>query len=337
MAKEYKINYFGFVPIFLAGIVFTLFFPDIDQDFKSSLGHRSIITHSILLPYLMHHFFIKKKDQPNSYLVILIIGFYLGIAIHLSADLYPKGWRGTAFIKLPGNSSIGEGPSIIWMFLNVVVGTYFSSKLLINIANTKKYLISYFIITAFIAITYADEDGGDVGAKLITFLVIFLITFFVAKKRSGGNGIELTKPLTKKKEKKTKKKSGNMTAIIVAMGVVLVLGLLIFVLGNPQTTSERKMKQEKQSNYRAYDVYKDEFNLCKNKITQKYPKKKFSHFKWVSFSAPKNQNGYTKNIIMYMKHDGLIRKNKYFGKVDCFIVVKPNQSIIFSHLGNKYY
>ena len=119
--------------------------------------------------------------------------------------------------------------------------------------------------------------------------------------------------------------------------VFILIGFLILVLGNSQTTSERKIKEEKQSNYRAYDVYKDEFNLCKNKITQKYPKKKFSHFKWVSFSAPKNQNGYTKNIIMYMKHDGLIRKNKYFGKVDCFIVVKPNQSIIFSHLGNKYY
>jgi len=322
----------------LAGIIVPhiLNIPDIDQDILSPLGHRSIITHSIFFPYLMHHFLINKKDQPNSNFIIFIIGFYLSVSMHLSADLYPKGWRGYAFIKLPGNISIGEGPSVIWMFLNIIVGTYFSSKLLINIADTKKYIISYLIITAIISIFYASIDGGDVGPKFITFLIVFLITFFVAKRRSGGKIFESKKAITKKKEKKIKKKSGNMTAIIVAMCVVLVLGLLIFVLGNPQTTSERKMKQEKQSNYRAYDVYKDEFNICKNKITQKYNKKNFSEFSWVSFSAPKNQKGYTKNIIMSMKHDGLIFKNKYFGKVDCFIVVKPNQSITFSHLGNKY-
>ena len=108
------------------------------------------------------------------------------IAIHLSADLHPKGWRGTANIKLPGNNSIGEGLSIIWMFLNVMVGTYFSSRLLINISNTKKYLIPYVIIAALIAGIYTAEDGGDEGAKFITFLIIFLITFFVAKKQGGG-------------------------------------------------------------------------------------------------------------------------------------------------------
>ena len=237
---------------------------------------------------------------------------------------------------MPGNNSIGEGLSIIWMFLNVMVGTYFSSRLLINISNTKKYLIPYVIIAALIAGIYTAEDGGDEGAKFITFLIIFLITFFVAKKRGGGKGIELTKPLTKKKEKKTKKKSGNMTAIIVAMGLVLVFGILILILSNPQKTSERKIQQEKQSNYRAYEVFQDEFNLCKNKIIKKYPKKKFVKFNWSSFWAPKNQKTYTKTLKMWMNHDGLILKNKYFGKVDCFIKVQSNQSISFVRLGDKY-
>ena len=335
MTKEDKKNYFIFLGVYFLSFL-TLNIPDIDQAFLGLLGHRSIITHSILLPYLLYHFFIKKKDKPNDYLIFFVIGFYISISIHLSADLHPKGWRGYAFIKLPGDISIGEGPSVIWMFLNIIGGTYFASKLLINISNTKKYLIPYAIIAILIAGFYTAADDGDEGAKFITFLIVFLITFFVAKKQEGGKGAELTKSLTKKKEKKIKKKSGNMTAIIVAVGLVLVFGLLILILGNPQTTSERKMKQEKQSNYRAYDVYKDEFNICKNKITQKYNKKNFSEFSWVSFSAPKNQKGYTKNIIMSMKHDGLVLKNKYFGKIDCFIVVKPNQSITFSHLGNKY-
>ena len=335
MVKDNKTNYFIFLGVYFLGFL-TLNIPDIDHAFPGLLGHRSIITHSILFPYLLYHFFIKKKDKPNDYLIFFVIGFYISIAIHLSADLHPKGWRGTANIKLPGNNSIGEGLSIIWMFLNVMVGTYFSSRLLINISNTKKYLIPYVIIAALIAGIYTAKDGGDEGAKFITFLIIFLITFFVAKKRGGGKGIELTKTLTKKKEKKTKKKSGNMTAIIVAMGLVLVFGFLILILSNPQTTSERKIQQDKQSNYRAYDVYKDEFNICKNKIIKKYPKKNFSEFSWVNFSAPKNQKRYTKSIIMSMKHDGLILKNKYFGKVDCFIAVQSDQSVVFARLGNKY-
>ena len=120
------------------------------------------------------------------------------------------------------------------------------------------------------------------------------------------------------------------------MGLVLVFGFLILILSNPQTTSERKIQQDKQSNYRAYDVYKDEFNICKNKIIKKYPKKNFSEFSWVNFSAPKNQKRYTKSIIMSMKNDGLILKNKYFGKVDCFIAVQSDQSVVFARLGNKY-
>ena len=165
MVKENKINYFRFIGALLAGIIIPhiLNIPDIDQNILSPLGHRSIITHSILFPYLMHYFLINKKDNPNPDFIIFIIGFYLSVAMHLSADLYPKGWRGTAFIKLPGNSSIGEGPSIIWMFLNVLVATYFSAILLKRIANIKKYWITYLIIGSGIGLVYAAVDEGEVG------------------------------------------------------------------------------------------------------------------------------------------------------------------------------
>ena len=39
---------------------------------------------------------------------------------------------------------------------------------------------------------------------------------------------------------------------------------------------------------------------------------------------------------MWMRHDGLILKNKFFGRVDCFINVKFDQSISFNRLGDKY-
>ena len=39
---------------------------------------------------------------------------------------------------------------------------------------------------------------------------------------------------------------------------------------------------------------------------------------------------------MFMKHDGLILKNKKFGYVDCYIKVNTDQTISFIRLGNKY-
>ena len=50
----------------------------------------------------------------------------------------------------------------------------------------------------------------------------------------------------------------------------------------------------------------------------------------------KNEKTYTKTLKMWMNHDGLIFKNKFFGRVDCFINVKSNQSISFNSLGDKY-
>ena len=226
MSKEIKPSYLVFLIYFPFGCLIGLFLPDVDQNFKSLLGHRSIITHSILIPFLVNHFFYK--DNPKNYLTFFLIGLYVSIAMHLSADLYPKGWKGTALIKLPGNSSIGEGPSIVWMFLNVAAGTYFASKYLINIAYTKKHLITYFIITILISITYMDEDGGDVEAKLTTFLIVFLITFFLARRKSRQKIIEKKKK--EKVEKKPQKKKKSRFWIYV-IGIPLVLiGLII--LGN---------------------------------------------------------------------------------------------------------
>ena len=74
MVKDNKTNYFIFLGVYFLSFL-TLNIPDIDQAFLGLLGHRSIITHSILLPYLLYHFFIKKKDRPNDYLIFFVIGF----------------------------------------------------------------------------------------------------------------------------------------------------------------------------------------------------------------------------------------------------------------------
>jgi hypothetical protein len=333
MVKENKINYFAFCGVLFIGYILGLFFPDIDQGFQDLLGHRSIITHSILLPYLLLYYFIKKKNNPNVLITIFVIGIFLGIGLHLSADLHPKSFKGYALIKLPGNIDVG-GLSPIWIAANAAASLYFAGLLLNKTTHKKLFWISYLVIAFLIGMTYAGEERHNEEVIAFTFIILLFATFFISRKLNKTKIIEAKRP--EKKEKKNKKKSGNMKAIIVAVVLVSVFGFLIFFLANPQKTSERKIQQEKQSNYRAYDIYKDEFNICKNKITRKYSKKNFSEFSWVNYSAPKNQKRYTKKIIMTMKHDGLILKNKYFGKVDCFIVVQSDQSITFGRLGNKY-
>jgi len=323
-----KINYFGFIAVILLGICITHLFnvPDIDLDAQSSIGHRSIITHSILFPFLLHYFLIQKKDHPNNYIVIFIIGFYLAIAMHLSADIHPKAWKGNAFIKLPGNNSIGKSPSIIWMFLNILVATYFSAILLKRIANIKKYWITYLIIGSSIGLVYAAVDEGEVGAKFLTFIFFLFATFFYSLGKSKTGTLINTKGL---------KKFAKIVVGVILVGIAIIL-IVVGIEHSAEKDKQRQIQQEKQSNYRAYEVFQDEFNLCKNKIIKKYPKKKFVKFNWSSFWAPKNQKTYTKTLKMWMNHDGLILKNKYFGKVDCFIKVQSNQSISFVRLGDKY-
>ena len=232
-----KINYFRFIGVLLAGIIIPhiLNIPDIDQGILSPLGHRSIITHSILFPYLMHYFLINKKDQPNPDFIIFIIGFYLSVAMHLSADLYPKGWRGTALIKLPGNSSIGEGPSIIWMFLNVLVATYFSAILLKKIANIKKYWITYLIIGSGIGLVYAAVDEGEVGAKFLTFLFFLFATFFYSLRKSKTGTLINTKGL---------KKFAKIVVGIILVGVAIIL-IVIGIEHSAEKDKQRQIQQEK--------------------------------------------------------------------------------------------
>ena len=184
-SKE-KINYLGFIAVLTVGILLTWEIPDWDQDGLSMLSHRSIITHSILFPFLMHFFLINKKENPNPYLATFIIGFYLAIAMHLSADIHPKAMKGFALIKLPGNSSIGEGPSYIWMVLNTIVAIYFSTILLKKIVNTnkiintKKYFISFLVLALLVGLIYTvnDEPAGREMEKLSTFVILLLGTFF---------------------------------------------------------------------------------------------------------------------------------------------------------------
>jgi len=62
------------------GIWGGLWLPDIDLLLLPILHHRSIITHSVLIPWLLFLFFKNRVPLYG------IAGLYVGISIHLAAD-----------------------------------------------------------------------------------------------------------------------------------------------------------------------------------------------------------------------------------------------------------
>ena len=223
MQKE--INYFYFLPVLILSFLLGLAFPDVDQMFQSLLGHRSILTHSILLPYLLYIYLEKKEPRVKT----ILIGLLLGIGLHLSADLHPKSWIGFALIKLPFNISIG-GLSPIWIGINAIAALYAAAYFLNLLTNRKLFWISYLVIALVVGITYADAERYNEGSIAITFIVLLFSTFFVAKIKSKKNLIQDNQKIEKVKKKPPKKKKSRFW--VYAIGIPLAFILLIIILGS---------------------------------------------------------------------------------------------------------
>lgn len=81
-------------------------FPDIDL-FTYGLKHRSAVTHSFLLPFLL-----TMTGYPS-----IFGGLAMGMAIHILADVFPKAWVGGALVKMPLLGSLGK-LSPFWLMFN---------------------------------------------------------------------------------------------------------------------------------------------------------------------------------------------------------------------------
>ena len=189
MEKKYLLVLFVSL---LAGINF----PDLDLALIF-LGHRSIITHGILVPFFIYRFLTKYSDKPflskylsmfltnkkikNDSLDYVYIGFLIGIAIHLCADIFPKAYIGFALIKLPFWISIGAPLSFIWMFGNM----FFALKIAFKKINEKNIdiksrnrLLIYILV---IGVIYCIIDTNFVS-KIALMVVSFPIIWVYAKR-----------------------------------------------------------------------------------------------------------------------------------------------------------
>lgn len=86
--------------------------PDTDQ-WLPLLGHRSIVTHSMLIPALV----VLRWAMVGG----MLAG---GFAIHLAADLLSRKWVGYALVKLPVAGSLGATGSQLFLAVNALLGLW---------------------------------------------------------------------------------------------------------------------------------------------------------------------------------------------------------------------
>ena len=190
MKKIYLITLFVSL---LAGLEF----PDTDFILIFILDHRSIITHGILIPFFLYRYLTKEGKQDflnkyfskiltsnkikNEFLDYTYIGFLIGIAIHLCADLFPKAYIGYAMIKLPFFIPIGGPLSMVWMFGNMFFALKIAFKKLKekNIeAESQKRI---FLAIMGIGIIYLILDTNFVS-KIALMVISFPIIWVYARR-----------------------------------------------------------------------------------------------------------------------------------------------------------
>ena len=198
-------------------------FPDFDLHIFAFLGHRSILTHGIIVPYFLYRFLNNRKIS-NDVLDFVYIGFLLGIALHLCADLFPKAWIGFALIMFPPWIPMGAPFSIIWMLSNLIIALWIAFKKLRIKEDNKKVHAYIFYSVIIIGVIYMVIDSNFVS-KIILLLISFPLIWIY-----GNRGLKFVKKEQKPpKIKKNKKKffGGFWTYLI---GSLIVFPAILIVI-----------------------------------------------------------------------------------------------------------
>lgn len=153
--------------IIMWGFIYVgLIFPDLDLKAIGLLHHRSILTHSLLLPLLLMPLHKTVFRQ-------CIVGLCIGISIHLSADaLSPM--KGFALIYLPEplKVSIGGWQSLTWLLTNSVIGGLLAAYLM---KSEKTYILLVFTISA---VSYSIFNENNILTMVpCTFTLLVMYNF----------------------------------------------------------------------------------------------------------------------------------------------------------------
>mgnify|MGYP001173543265 CR=1 FL=1 len=166
--KLININYFF-------GIVVGLTYPDFDFFLIDYIGHRSILTHSVIIFLL---FFILLKNSNEFKKLYFISGMCLGLIIHLFSDMeLPSQFIGLKTIKFFSYDLLYL--SFYWMIINILIAYYFFEKLanLLKFNRKNYYILNYVIGAIFI---YINSENYFILTKI--FIIFSLLINFFFKK-----------------------------------------------------------------------------------------------------------------------------------------------------------
>ena len=150
----------------LGGAALGLYLPDIDHTFPF-LFHRSIITHSLLLPLLCFLAVYRAQEHWKA----ATAGLCLGVAVHLCFDLFPALWIGFALINAPLLGQM-SGAFSLHMLVGSIVGCLYLTLRLLTTADELAVAVSVSLVCFLIA---AQSERVFWPA-----LLILLLTWFVA-------------------------------------------------------------------------------------------------------------------------------------------------------------
>lgn len=183
----------AYLVILYISLLAGLEFPDFDLHLLFFLGHRSILTHGIIIPFFLYTFlnnerysnisnrifgkFFSNKNVSKEILDYAYVGFLIGIAIHLCADLFPKAWIGFALIVFPPWIPMGAPFSIVWMFLNMFLALKIAFKKIKQKDLETKSKNRIFLSVLLIGVIYSIIDTMFIS-KIILMIISFPIIWY---------------------------------------------------------------------------------------------------------------------------------------------------------------
>ena len=130
--------------------------PDLDQVLPLG-GRRSGLSHSLRAALLC----LGRSLRP------LAAGLAFGLALHLSADIFPRAMRGYATVKLPGFGSLGRQGSWVWLAANMVGGFALAAMLARAQLRDPAALIALAVLGTIAALLYLVAVPGGWWAILL--------------------------------------------------------------------------------------------------------------------------------------------------------------------------
>lgn len=158
-------------------------FPDIDFKIKG-LRHRSIVTHSFLLPLVLFIFhksemltliWMKTYDITGS----VIIGLCFGMTVHFLYDLFPKRFVGSALIQFPiGNSyknkyALSPFNSVLWFIGSAVIQSIIA---VYYISDIEEYIL--LIICTVLTLYFKRKSENGFYIVILLFIGIIFLSFY---------------------------------------------------------------------------------------------------------------------------------------------------------------